>query len=215
MPSPPDLALLKARAESPTTLRSILDHTAWDGVFILDTKSDLEALTINALHAADLVLVPVSDRAALEEAGKHVAALQRGRLGVERIRIVFTLVDRRARVDASEPLLERLRGEVRRRGWPFYRTIISRSPRVEALNSGTKKPLSILHHARGTAVHSELRELTEEILADLARLAPSTRRPAADPPAELWGRRLDVRAPALAAPAAGGSGKKIGAVRPG
>ncbi len=214
VPSPPDLVLLKARAESPTTLRSILDHTEWDGVFILDTKSDLEALTINALHAADLLLVPVSDRAALEEAGKHVAALERGRLGVEAIRIVFTLVDRRARVEATTPLLERLREEVQRRGWPFYRTVLSRSPRVESLNSGTKKPLSILHHARGTAVHSEMRELTEEILADLARLAPRARR-SAGPPAELWGRRLDVRPPKPAAPAAGGSGRSIGAGRRG
>ncbi len=215
VPSPPDLVLLKARAENPTTLRSILDHTDWDGIFILDTKSDLEALTINALHAADLVLVPVSDRAALEEAGRHVALLERGRLGVERIRIVFTLVDRRARVEVTVPLLERLREEVRRRGWPFYRTVISRSPRVEALNSGTKKPLSILHHARGTAVHAEFRELTEEILWDLARLAPRARRPAAGPPAELWGRRLDVRAPMPTPTAAGGSGTTIGARRRG
>ncbi len=214
VPSPPDLVLLKARAENPTTLRSILDHTEWEGVFILDTKSDLEALTINALHAADLVLVPVADRAALEEASKHVAALERGRLGVERIRIVFTLVDRRARVEAA-PLLERLREEVRRRGWPFYRTVISRSPRVEAINSATRKPLSILHHARGTAVHAEFRELTEEILRDLARLAPRARRPAAGPPAELWGRRLDVRVSTPAPPAAGGSGRTIGAGRRG
>ncbi len=214
VPSPPDLVLLKARAENPTTLRSILEHTEWEGVFILDTKSDLEALTINALHAADLVLVPVADRAALEEASKHVAALERGRLGVERIRIVFTLVDRRARVEAA-PLLEGLREEVRRRGWPFYRTVISRSPRVEAINSATKKPLSILHHARGTAVHAEFRELTEEILRDLARLAPRARRPAAGAPAELWGRRLDVRPPPSEAPAAAGSSRTIGAGRRG
>ena len=36
---------------------------------IVDTKSDVEALTQNALHAADLIILPVADWASLEEAG--------------------------------------------------------------------------------------------------------------------------------------------------
>jgi hypothetical protein len=52
VPSPSDATLLKIRAEDPTTLRRILDRTDWGGVIIMDTKSDLEALTRNALNAA-------------------------------------------------------------------------------------------------------------------------------------------------------------------
>ena len=42
------------------------------------------------------------------------------------------------------------------------------------LNSGTRKPLSILHHARGTAVHGQMAELASEVLLDfgLATTAP-------------------------------------------
>jgi cellulose biosynthesis protein BcsQ len=176
VPSPPDVALLKARAEDPAALRRILERTDFAGLFVLDTKSDLESLTENAFHAADRILVPVADWASLEEAAKTLRVLERGRLPVDRARIVLTLVDRRTRVDGAQSLHERLEAEIARRGWPRYATALSRSPRVETLNSGTERPRSILHHARGTAVHGELRALAEEVLADLlaiGALAPA------------------------------------------
>jgi len=167
VPSSPDTALLKARAEDPHTLRRILARTEWPGLVIVDTKSDLEALTRNALHAADRVLVPVADWASLEEAGKVLAILTRAGFP-ERARIVLTLVDRRTHVESTgEELAERLRAEIARRGWALYATSISRSPRVEALNSESGQPLSILHAARGTSVYRELRELAEEVAKDL------------------------------------------------
>jgi cellulose biosynthesis protein BcsQ len=172
--SAPDTALLKARAEDPMTLRRILERTEWPGLVIVDTKSDLESLTRNALYAADRVLMPVSDWASLEEAGKGFAIVQRAGFP-ERARIVLTLVDRRTHIESTgAELAELLRDEVRRRGWPLYETPISRSPRVEALNSETGHPLSILHAARGTAVHRELRELAEEVARDLG-LGPGQR----------------------------------------
>jgi len=174
VPSAPDTALLKARAEDPFTLRRILERTEWPGLVIVDTKSDLEALTRNALHAADRVLVPVADWASLEEAGKVFAILERAGFP-KRARIVLTLVDRRTRVESTgEELSARLRDEIARRGWPAYETSISRSPRVEALNSESGRPLSILHVARGTSVHRELRELAEEVARDLG-LGPGAR----------------------------------------
>jgi cellulose biosynthesis protein BcsQ len=165
--APPDMALLKARAEDPRTLARILDRTAWEGIVILDTKSDLEALTTNALHAADRVIIPVADRASLEEARKSFALLARERLNLDRARVLFTLVDRRTRAAAGTPLFYDLLAEVRTLGWPYYRAMLSRSPKVEALNSGGEKPLSILHHARGTAVHGQMFELAQEVLVDL------------------------------------------------
>jgi cellulose biosynthesis protein BcsQ len=191
VPSPTNLSLLKARADNPTVLRRILAGTDWSGLVILDTKSDLEALTLNAFHAADRILLPVADWASLEEAARSFAILERGGLGAARARVVMTLVDRRTRVDRAEPLVDRLRREIRSRGWPCYETSISRSPRVEMLNSGRRKPLSILHHGAGTLVHGELRDLAEEILSDLA---PQRAHPRpSEEPAELWGpRRVDL-----------------------
>ena len=197
VPSPPDVDLLKARAEDPRTLARILERTSFGGVFILDTKSDLEALTRNALHAADRVLVPVADWASLEEAGKSFALLARDRLPPDRARIVLSLADRRARADAGRPLVERLADEIARRGWPRYETIVSRSPRVETLNSDGACPRSILHHARGTAVHGELQALTLELLRDLAPLLAS--RAPESPPDELWGAPRSADSPPRAA----------------
>ena len=193
VPSPPDVSLLKARAEDSRTLTRILRQSEWPGLVLLDTKSDLEALTQNAWFAADRILVPVADRASLEEAGKVFRALDRSGLGSERARVVFTLVDRRARDERGEgQLFERLQAEVRRRGWPRYESVISRSPRVEGLNSGGEKPRSILHCARGTAVHGEMQALCRELLRDLApALARVSRGRGPDAPAEgeLWGPR--------------------------
>ncbi len=196
--SPADVSLLKGRAENPMTLRGLLERTAWRGIVILDTKSDLEALTLNAFHAADRVLVPIADWSSLEEAGKTFRILERSQVGGGRARVVFTLVDRRARADGGMTLLQALLAEVRSRRWPYYKTYLSRSPRVESLNSATSKPLSILHHARGTAVHGQMRELTHEVLQDLG-MAPVAR-PTADEPAVLWGKRRLVAAPHSARP---------------
>jgi cellulose biosynthesis protein BcsQ len=189
VPSPPDVALLKARAENPHTLAGILARTDWRGIILLDTKSDLEALTRNAIHAADRVIVPIADWASLEEAAKTYALLERDRLPSNRARVVFTLVDRRSRVERDTTLLARLEAEVETRGWPRYATTISRSPRVEALNSSAKCPASILHRARGTAVYTELRDLTHELLWDLAGFE----RDAGDAPRAMWGRRVTAR----------------------
>jgi cellulose biosynthesis protein BcsQ len=200
--SAPDTALLKARAEDPHTLRRILDQTDWPGVVIIDTKSDLEALTRNALFAADRVIVPVSDWAALEEAGKVLAIADRAGF-TGRARILLTLVDRRTHVETSgEELSARLREEIRSRGWPLYATSLSRSPRVEALNSEGAGPLSILHQARGTSVHREMRALAEEVARDLGlgagalrlreepRASAAPRGAVAELKAALLGRRL-------------------------
>jgi len=191
VPSPPDVALLKARATDPRTLARILEQTEWPGLVILDTKSDLETLTQNAYHAADRILIPIADWSSLEEAEKITGLLERQGIGTARARVVFTLVDRRSRVGGSDgpTLFVRLRDEVRRRGWTYYKTALSRSPRVEALNSGSSKPLSILHHAKGTEIHAQFRELTNEVLGDLGvsdrlELAPAGAFDAVD---ELWG----------------------------
>ena len=187
VPSAPDTALLKARAEDPTTLARILEHTEWPGLVIIDTKSDLEALTRNALYAADRVIVPVADWTSLEEAGK-VFSILAGAGRQSRARVLLTLVDRRTHIETTgEELASRLREEVRKRGWAIYQTSLSRSPRVEALNSESGRPLSVLHHARGTSVHRELRGLAEEVARDLALPGSSALSRVPAPPREAVG----------------------------
>jgi cellulose biosynthesis protein BcsQ len=199
VPSPPELIGLKARAEDVGTLRRMIERTEWDGVVIFDTKSDLEALTQNALVAAHRVLIPVSDWASLEEAAKIFAFLERVRPGHRKARVLLTLADLRIRIDEpGHDLRGRLEGEVRARGWPIYSTMLTRSPRVEALNSATGRPLSILHHASGTPVHRQFRELAEEVLEDLGLGAADARSPR---PADTSRRVLAARAPEAESPA--------------
>ena len=184
VPPPPDTAPLKSRAHDPRTLARILGATPFAGVFLIDTKSDLEELTQNALFAAELVILPVADRASLEEAGKALRLMERDGGRADRGRVLLTLADRRTKIDEQGHDLEhRLADAVDAEGWPRFQTVLSRSPRVEALNSATGTPRSILHHAKGTAIHRELRELAEELgkLLDLGAGEPPPARPRAVP----------------------------------
>jgi cellulose biosynthesis protein BcsQ len=184
VPPPPDTAPLKSRAHDPRTLARILAATDFAGVFLIDTKSDLEELTQNALFAAELVILPVADQASFEEAGKALLLMERDGGRADRGRVLLTLADRRTKIDEQGHDLEQhLAAEVDAEGWPRFQTILSRSPRVEALNSATGTPRSILHHARGTNIHRELRELAEEVtkLLDLGAAEKPTPRPRVAP----------------------------------
>ncbi len=175
VPPPPDTGPLKSRAYEPRTLARILTATDFAGVWLLDTKSDLEELTQNALFAADLAILPVADHASFEEAGKALTLMERDGGHADRARVLLTLIDRRTKLDAAGRNLEqRLAAAVDAEGWARFQTVLSRSPRVEALNSATGTPRSILHHAKGTAIHRELRELAEEVAKGLDLGAPAT-----------------------------------------
>lgn len=189
VPSPPDTGPLKARARDPRILRGMIDRSEQGGLYLLDCKSDLEALTRSALVAADGVIVPVADGASLDQAGKVFDLLERdgGRPG--RGRVLLTLIDRRTRIDrAGRDLHDRLVDEVDARGWSRFSAVLSRSPRVEALQSGAARPRPVLHGGKGTAVHRQLRELAEEVTKwlGLEALGPAPRTPlperAASPP---------------------------------
>jgi cellulose biosynthesis protein BcsQ len=179
VPPPPDTGPLKSRAQDPRTLARILAATDFAGVWVLDTKSDLEELTRSALYAADLVILPVADQASFEEAGKALRLMERDGGRADRARVLLTLADRRTKIDdAGHDLEHHLAAEVDAAGWPRFQAVLSRSPRVEALNSATGTPRSILHHAKGTHIYREFRELAEEVtkLLDLgASEAPKPR----------------------------------------
>ncbi len=184
VPAASDLEALKVRAAEPLTLKRMLEASGWDGVVLFDTKSDLEALTRGALAACDLAILPVADRASFEEAEKVFELLGQHGGRKKRGRILFTLVDRRTKLDAEgRDLYERLAEKVEERGWPRFTAVLSRSPRVEALNSGKKRPRSILHEAKGTGVQKQLRELAEEVSKLLGLEPAATPREAdAEPP---------------------------------
>jgi cellulose biosynthesis protein BcsQ len=191
VPAARDLAELKRALRGVDELERALRRTGWQGLVVIDTKSDHEILTQSALFASDLALVVVKDRASLVEAERTFEILARlGRRG----RVVLSLVDLRIKYADGEAtdVLSLLLGEIRRRGLPLLETFLSRSPKVEALATNPRgRVLSVLHGARGSVVDGQLAHLAQDVLALLA--APAARagvRPVTPDPAAraLFGR---------------------------
>jgi chromosome partitioning protein len=148
----------------PSWLGRMLHSTDMDGLLILDTRPILDWFTEAALQAADLTLVPVKDRASLvnTEALRQVVA-EAGR--ADRLWLVPSLVDNRARLSAEVRVHEFLAFSARERGYQVLDLCISKSPKVESLSSGFSSCIRpVLTHARNTAVHSQFKQLSEFVL---------------------------------------------------
>jgi cellulose biosynthesis protein BcsQ len=171
VPSSPETSELKREIEDPGRLRSVLSRTAWRGLVVIDTKSDLEILTQSALAASDSVLVVVKDHASLHEAGRVFEILEKLGRPRETARIVLSLVDLRVKFGGSDDadILALLLSEIRRRGWPVLESFVSRSPKVESLYTNPEgRARSILHGARDTLVHRQMSQLAQDVLTLLA-----------------------------------------------
>ena len=190
--------------EAPQGLRPRLDALGPDGILILDTRPILDWFTEAALLAADLVLTPVKDRAALVNAAALRDVLRAaGR--ADRLWLVPSLVDARARLNGEVKVSDFLTFAARERDYQVADLLISKSPRVESLASGfSSRILPVLTHARQTAVHGQLRQLAEFVLARRAAApaASGSSHAAAVPPA----RRTVEECPACLAAAQPGSG---------
>ena len=150
--------------QPPQWLRQRLGSTGLTGLLILDTRPILDWFSEAALLAADLVIVPVKDRAALVNAAalRQVLAAA-GRC--ERLWLLPSLVDTRARLNAEVRVHEFLAYAARERDYQVMDLFISKSPKVESLASGfssTVRP--VLTHARKTAVHPQFKRLAQDVL---------------------------------------------------
>ncbi len=155
---------LQPPPHAPAWLHQRFLSTDLSGILILDTRPILDWFTEAALLAADLVLVPIKDRAALVNAGSIRKILKdAGRLN--RLWLVPSLVDTRARLNAEVRVHEFLTYAARERDYQVLDLFISKSPKVESLASGFSSRIRpVLTHARNTAVHSQLKSLAEFVL---------------------------------------------------
>ncbi len=138
------------------------------GVLILDTRPILDWFTESALLAADLVIVPVKDRAALINAGSlRQIMTDAGR--AEKLWLLPSLVDTRARLNAEVRVHEFLIYGARERDYQVLDMCISKSPKVEGLASGFSSRIRpVLTHARNTSVHGQFKKLAEFVLSNSA-----------------------------------------------
>ncbi len=155
---------LQAPSCAPAWLRQRLHSTAFSGIMILDTRPILDWFTEAALLAADLVLVPIKDRASLVNASALQQILTAGERA-DRLWLVPSLVDSRARLNAEVKVHEFLAYAARERDYQVLDIYISKSPKVEGLASGFSSRLRpVLTHARNTAVHGQFKCLAEFVL---------------------------------------------------
>jgi Flp pilus assembly CpaE family ATPase len=201
VPTSVDVGELKREIEDVNALREVLDRTSWQGLVIIDTKSDFEVLTRNAISAADLSIVVVHDHASLVEARKVYDFLERQGRPRDRARVLLSLVDRRIKFKDSDgekiDILAHLVGEVRRRGYPLFESFISRSPKVEGLYTNPDgRATSILHGASESLIHLQMSHLGRDVFAILEERRKEEEaavQPVAPPVVRLADRRPPVR----------------------
>lgn len=156
---------LQPPSYAPAWLRKRLHSSSLTGILILDTRPILDWFTEAALLAADLVLVPVKDRAALINASALRQVLDDVDC-TDRLWLLPSLVDARARLNAEVRVHEFLAYAARERDYQVLDFYISKSPKVEGLASGFSSCIRpVLTHARNTAVHGQFKQLAEFVLS--------------------------------------------------
>jgi cellulose biosynthesis protein BcsQ len=175
VPSSADVGELKTGVSTLSELWQVLVRTGWNGLVIIDTKSDFEALTLSAIAASDLAIVLVSDHSSLYEARKVFRLLDRWGRPKERARVLLSLIDLRVKFKAGDEtdVLSLLLGEIRRLGYPLFETFVSRSPTIEGLYTNPERRAhTILHRARHSLIKRQMKHLAHDILNALDQLAP-------------------------------------------
>jgi cellulose biosynthesis protein BcsQ len=176
VPSNPRMEDLKASIPHTGQLRAALDATGWEGLVVIDTKSDLGILTRNAIAASDLVLVPVADDPSLREADKVFQLLDSWGMPRDRARVLLSMIDRRIKYRDGEAsdVLGLLLTRIRERDYPVLESFVSRSPKIESLSTQPDgRVRSILGAAPASIVTLQLRHAAEELLKLLDRLPVS------------------------------------------
>ncbi len=174
VPSSEDLFDLKRTIKDPFRLQQVLLRTGWQGLVVIDTKSDLEILTQNAIAASDLALVLVADRPSLRQAERVYDLLKEWGRPRERAQVLLSMVDLRIKygADKTQDVLALLVSEIRRRGYPLFQSFLSRSPLVASLYTNPEDRVrSILHGAKGSIVRQQMQLLAGDVLRALEEVA--------------------------------------------
>ena len=174
LPTSTRIGDLKREISDPGHLDGVLARTRWQGIVIVDTKSDLEILTRNAIRASDLTLVLVRDQLSLGEARKVFDLLAEWKRPHETARILLSLVDLRILYAEGEnrDVMSLLVSEIRSLGYPLFETFLSSSPKVESLHTNPARVVqSILHGAPNSIVNRQMRLVAEEVLRSVAPVA--------------------------------------------
>jgi cellulose biosynthesis protein BcsQ len=173
VPSTSQFEELAASVSQVGQLRAALDATDWEGLVVIDTKSDLGLLTRNAIAASDLVVIPVAEDASLREADKLFELMARWGMPQERGQVLLSMIDRRIKYRESQEqdVLALLVGQVRKRGYPLLESFLSRSPKIESLTTNPDgRARSMLVAAPKSIVTRQMLHVTDELFKWLDRV---------------------------------------------
>ncbi|NVN92951.1 MAG: ParA family protein [Desulfuromonadales bacterium] len=166
IPSSSELVEVQDNFKGPMTLSRMLAESGLSGIVIIDTRPDLNILTQNALYAADRVLIPVKDMPSLENCKNIFALFDQHNIDKKTLMLLPCLIDSRIKFDSVfKDQKTLLRAFAANRGYRSMDSFISKSPKVESLNTNPEGRIyPILTHARGTEVHHQFTEITREVL---------------------------------------------------
>jgi cellulose biosynthesis protein BcsQ len=174
VPSGSDISEFKRAVSDSFHLATVLNRTNWHGLIIIDTKSDFEILTRNAIIASDLTVIPVADQASLIQAKKIFDLLSGANRPRQCAQILLSLVDLRIRYRKGESrdILTLLVSEIRRQGYPLFESFLSRCPEVEMLQTNPdQRTPTILTGACDSPVHRQMHHLAGDMMKTLDQLA--------------------------------------------
>jgi len=173
IPSANNLNREKIEIKGPMALARILAGSEIDGILIIDTRPDLDPLTENALYAADKVLIPVKDMPSLENCRNIFSLFEKRGLDKKSLVLIPCLIDERIKFEglfADQKTL--LRAFAINRGYKCHDIYISKSPKVESLNTNPEgKIYPILTHGRGTDVHGQFATLARDMIDNYRKTA--------------------------------------------
>ncbi len=166
IPSSAVLSEYKGSIKSPLMLARLLAVSELPGIVIIDTRPDLDILTRNALYAADRVIIPVKDMPSLENCRNIFELFDKRGLDRKSLALIPCLVDSRIKFDGpfgDQKTL--LKAYAINRGYRCFDIYISKSPKVESLNTNPDGRIyPILTHARNTDVYSQFLGLAKTIV---------------------------------------------------
>ncbi len=161
---------LRHAITGPMVLSRLLATSNIPGILIIDTRPDLDIMTQNALYAADRVIIPVKDMASMENCRNIFDLFDKRGLDRSSLCLIPCLVDERIKFDGPfKDQKSLIRAFTMNRGYRSFDTFISKSPKVESLNTNPEgRVYPILTHARGTEVYGQFFKLATLIMEEIA-----------------------------------------------
>jgi chromosome partitioning protein len=168
IPSHKNLSFLREQTKNPDILAKSLARSDMAGIVIIDTRPDLDFFTQNALFAADLVIIPVKDAPSLENCKHIFEFVETHGISKRKLLILPCLLDSRVRFEGTfRNLYDLVRAYAINRGYRCFQGYISRSAKVEALNTNPQgKIFPIITHGKNTEVHQQFKRLAGHLIGE-------------------------------------------------